>query len=96
MSFVEGAGWLLFLVIRAVALWVLIPLASLAWLVAHVWLQRASIAQAVCWYDRNFSAAVAKGMALPFADNGKRVEFARLSQMTELPTYRIRWLTETV
>lgn len=61
MRFLEGAGAMLFLLVRGVVLWVLIPFAFLAWLLVHFWAQKASFRQALSWYHAYVFLALVKG-----------------------------------
>lgn len=83
-------GGLLFLLFRIVALWMLIPIAFLAWLLVHFWAQRASLPQTLCWYDSNVNAAVIKALLRllrrPATD---KMKFVGLSEMRTLETYRL-------
>lgn len=97
MKLLSGIGWVLFLLIRGLALWVLLPFSVLAWLLIHSWAQRASVGQAICWYDQNFNLLLAKGLLWPLlATEIKGGKFVRLSQMGSLSTYKIRWLMTMV
>lgn len=96
MKFANGLGWFLFLTIRGIALWALIPIATLAWLLLHSWAQKASIGHAICWYDRNFNLALVRGPLRPLIGLGKSGSFVPLFKMRTMPTYRIRWVAEMV
>ena len=96
MSVKVGLGWVLFLVIRGIILWGLIPFASIAWLLVHCWAQKASLGQAICWYDQNFNLALVKGPLRPLIGQEVDARFTGLSGMRNLATYKIRWLVEMV
>lgn len=61
MNTLSRTGWLLVLLVRGLALWILIPFASLAWLFLHSWIQKASPRQALCWYDTQLTLGLARG-----------------------------------
>lgn len=54
---------LLLLVIRGIALWLLVPLAFLFWIVAFPWIFRCStsLPQFVTWVDVNFCVSLLRG-----------------------------------
>lgn len=89
-------GWLLFLAVRGIVLWVLIPFAFLAWLLVHSWAQKASLGQAICWYDQNLNLALVKDPLRLLIGNEVDARFLGISQMRALATYRIRWSMEMV
>ncbi len=84
VKFLAGVAWLAILVIRGIALWALIPLAGLAWLVVHAWTNDASPTQVIAWCDANFIVALARGpfrWLIPAQDRPRFVgltEFRRL------------------
>ncbi|AXL13370.1 hypothetical protein DXT68_15455 [Microbacterium foliorum] len=92
----KNTGWGLFLVIRGVFLWVLIPFATIAWLLVHSWAQGASLGQAICWYDGTFNLVLVKGLLRPFIGKEVAAKFVGLSNMGAVVPYRIRWLVEMV
>lgn len=96
MKFLEMTGQLLFLVIRGILLWILIPFAFLAWVLMHSWAQRASLRQATCWYDANLSLLLAKGLLRPQIRTVGRVPFLGLSQMRGRPTHTLHWLSSVL
>lgn len=92
MKFFTGLLWLILLLVRGVLLWIFVPFAVLAWLTAHRWVQKASVAQAVCWYDQILWAflILVPFRALLYADpRAKTVRFLKISEMRNLKTYRI-------
>lgn len=89
-----GAGllWFVLLLVRGVVLWALVPAAALLWLTVHWWAQRASIGQAICWWDQQLVAFLVLGplRALLLLDPRlKATRFLRLAEMSTLQTYRI-------
>ena len=92
MKFLEATGQLLFLVIRGLALWVLIPFAFLAWLLVHSWAQRASLRRAASWYDSNFTLLLAKALLTPQIKKLGNARFIGISQMRDLPAHNLHWL----
>lgn len=93
MKVIEAAGQILFLVVRGLMLWGLIPFAFLAWLLVHSWAQRASLRQATCWYDANVTLLLAKGLLRPQFKRSGRVRFLGLSRMRGLPAHKIHWFS---
>ncbi len=86
-------GWFLFLAIRGVLLWILVPFAALSWLCVHSWLQRATLRQSICWYETNVNLVIARGLLRPFLGSDVRSgRFAPLSQMATLPPHTIHLL----
>lgn len=92
MKAVEAAGQLLFLVTRGLALWILIPLAFVSWLLVHSWAQRASVRQAACWYDSNFTLVLRLALLRRQIAKSGGVRFIRASEMRGLPARKLRWL----
>jgi hypothetical protein len=94
VKLVGGVAWFLLLCVRGLALWLVVPLSVVGWLLLHWWAQRATIKQAMCWYDQNLWALL---ILVPFrvlmrVDAGLRsLRLLRLSEMRTLETYRI-WL----
>lgn len=97
MRFFTGVCWFVLLVVRGVMLWLVIPFSVLSWLTVHRWAQRASIAQAVCWYDQNLLATL---ILIPFRVLRRldsRLASTRLlsaSEMSELKTYKISLVSD--
>ncbi|WP_341939946.1 hypothetical protein [Microbacterium sp. LWH10-1.2] len=91
MSFLKGLGWLLLFVFRGLALWVVIPVATLAWLRVHIWAQGATLRQAVAWYDANLIAALSNGPFRWLMRREARPSFVRMSGMSTISTQRIPW-----
>ncbi|GAA1134866.1 hypothetical protein GCM10009651_18650 [Microbacterium natoriense] len=91
MSFPEGLGWLLLHFFRGLALWVVIPSAFLAWLLVHSWAQKASLKQALAWYDANLIAALSNGPFRWLMRREARPSFVRMSGMSTISTQRIPW-----
>jgi len=96
-KFTRTLGWLLFLSIRGVLLWLLVPFAALSWLCVHSWLQGATLRQSICWYEMNVNLVIARGPLRPFlgseAGSGR---FAPLSQMGALPPHKIHLLLTAI
>lgn len=91
MKLREGIAWLAVLIVRGLALWLLIPLAALAWLLLHVWVQKASLRQAVGWYDVNLIATLVSGPFQPLVSSERRPAFMGLSEMRTSTAQRIPW-----
>ncbi|MDF2561427.1 MAG: hypothetical protein K0R99_2873 [Microbacterium sp.] len=92
MKIVAGIAGLLLLIVRGFVLWFLIPFSILAWLLVHSWAQKARLGQAICWYDWNFAAflfLVPFRPALRYSTGEEKIRFLRMSEMREMPTYRI-------
>ena len=89
MKFIDGFGWFLVLIFRGILLWALIPFSFLAWLVCHCWAQKASLRQAVSWYDFNLVAALANGPFRPLVVRSRRPEFIGISDMARVVPHRI-------
>lgn len=99
MKFFAGVCWFLLLVVRGVLLWLVIPVAVASWLLVHWWAQKASIAQAICWYDQNLWAIL---ILIPFRVL-KRLDpqvasarFLSVSSMSDVKTYKISFVSELV
>lgn len=89
MKFVSVIAWFAIVVIRAIALWVLIPLALLAWLVVFAWVNDASPGQVVAWCDANFVAALARGPFRPFIPEQTRPRFIGLTEFAASSHHRV-------
>jgi len=89
VKFLTGVAWLAILFIRGVALWVLIPLAWLAWLVVHAWTNDASPTQVIAWYDLNFIVALAKGPFRVLIPAGSRPRFVGLTEFAASGRHRV-------
>lgn len=97
MKFFAGLLWFMVLLVRGVLLWLLIPFAVVAWLTVHWWAQRASVGQAVCWYDQllwAFLILIPFRLLLLLEPRTRAARFVRPSEMRELKTYRISILNE--
>ncbi|PRA78407.1 hypothetical protein CQ045_18555 [Microbacterium sp. MYb66] len=97
MNFFTGLLWLVLLLVRGVLLWLFVPFAVLAWLTVHWWAQKASVAQAVCWYDQILWAflILIPFRALRYIDpKAKTVRCLRLSEMRDLKAYKISLIND--
>lgn len=94
-----GVRWFVLLIVRGILLWLVIPFATTSWLLVHWRAQKASIAQAVCWYDQNLWATL---ILIPFRVL-KRLDpqvasarFLSVSSMSDVKTYKISFVSELV
>ncbi|MDR2322388.1 MAG: hypothetical protein LBE60_12160 [Microbacterium sp.] len=90
MKFLTVVAWVVILVIRGIALWLLIPLALLAWLVVHAWVNDASPGRVIAWYDLNLIAALTNGpfrVLIPAVD---RPRFIGLTEFATTSRHRVR------
>lgn len=78
-------------IVRGLALWGVIPVATLAWLLVHIWAQGASLRQVVAWYDANLIAALSNGPFRWLMRREVRPSFVRMSGMSTISTQRIPW-----
>lgn len=96
-KFTRTLGWFLFLSIRGLLLWVLVPVAALSWLCVHSWLQGATLRQSICWYEMNVNLVIARGLLRPFLGSEVRsARFVTLSQMGVLPPHKIHLLLTAI
>lgn len=95
-KFFNGLGLLLFLLVRGIALWILIPFTFLAWFLIHSWAQRVSIGQAVSWYDGTVSLLVIRGPLRPLIRVETEPKFLGISHMGTLPPFRFRQIFDLV
>lgn len=95
-KFFQGLGWFFLLIVRGLALWVLIPMSFLAWLMVHSWAQRASLGQAISWYDGNFCLLLINGPLRPLVRLEGEARFHAISQMRTLPPFRLGRLFDLV
>lgn len=89
MKFLTAIVWLAILVIRGIALWLLIPLAFLAWLVVHAWLNDASPTQVIAWYDANFVVALVRGPFRLLIPAQNRPRFVGLTEFAASSPHRV-------
>ena len=90
VKFLTGIAWLAILVIRGIALWLLIPLALLAWLVVHAWANDASPGRVIAWYDVNMIAALAIGPFRVLIPAAGRPRFVGLTEFATTSRHRVR------
>lgn len=95
-KFVQGLGLFILLIVRGFALWVLIPFAFLAWLMVHSWAQRASLGQAISWYDGIFCLLLVKGPLRPLVRLEGEARFVGVSQMDTLPSFRLARVSDLI
>lgn len=97
MRRITGMSAFLLFVVRSILLWLLIPFAFVAWLFLHSWAQKASVGEAICWYDQNFLAFL---LLVPFRylrirrPELRATKYLRLSAMRGMKTYKISILNE--
>ena len=89
MKFLTAIAWLAILVIRGIALWLLIPLAFLAWLVVFAWVNDASPAQVIAWWDVNFAAALVHGPFRLLIPVESRPRFIGLTKFAASSRHRV-------
>jgi hypothetical protein len=87
----RGVGWVLFILVRGFALWILVPFASLSWLLVHSWAQRASIGQSICWYDSNFNGILLNVPFRPLRPPERDGRLLRFREMAKVKTYKINF-----
>jgi hypothetical protein len=87
----RGVGWVLFILVRGFALWILVPFASLSWLLVHSWAQRASIGQSICWYDTNFNGILLNVPFRPLRPPEWDGRLLRFREMAKVKTYKINF-----
>ncbi|WEK61673.1 MAG: hypothetical protein P0Y60_02605 [Candidatus Microbacterium colombiense] len=90
MRLLSGLGAILFLILRGCVLWLLIPFAFLAWLLFHSWAQRATLRQALCWYDACLTLGLVRGMLRPLLRPSRSFSVRALPRMSALESHRIR------
>ena len=81
MKFLNGVGWFLLLFVRGALLWVLVPFSFLAWVSIHWWWQKASLRQALSWYDSNMIAGLTNGPFRFLMRPGPRPRLTGMSKM---------------
>lgn len=89
MKILTVIAWLAILVIRGIALWALIPLAFLAWLVVFAWVNDASPAKVIAWCDVNLIVALVRGPFRPFIPEQKRLRFIGLTEFAASSRHRV-------
>lgn len=92
MKSLAGFSGMLLLIVRGFVLWFLIPFSTVAWLLIHSWAQKATLGQAICWYDWNFIAFLLLmpfRPALRYSTGDERIRFLRISEMRVIQTYKI-------
>ena len=89
VKLLTGIAWLVILAIRGIALWVLIPLACLAWLVVHAWTNDASPRQVIAWYDANFVVALVRGPFRLLIPGQDRPRFVGLTEFAASSRHRV-------
>lgn len=89
MSTLNWFGWLLLLFVRGLVIWFLIPIALVAWLLIHSWRQKASLLQAISWYDRNLVTILINGPLRFFIRADPRPSLARFSEMAHVKPHDI-------
>ena len=63
----SGFGWLVFLMIRGLLLWLMVPASTVGWLLAFLPLhrRRVSLGQFLGWVDLNFAALLTRSVLRP-------------------------------
>lgn len=92
LKIIAGIAAVLLLIVRGFVLWFLIPLSTVAWLLVHSWAQKATLGQAICWYDWNFIALLLLAPfrpALRYSTGEEKMRFLRISEMRVMRTYKI-------
>lgn len=89
MKIVRGAAGFCLLVVRGILLWFLVPLAFLAWLAVHSWLQKSRLKRSLAWYDRNVVVALMKGPFRVLVDAEQPPGFVPLSRMRTYDAHTI-------
>ncbi len=89
MKIVRGAAGFCLLVVRGFLLWFLVPLAFLAWLAVHSWLQKSRLKHSLAWYDRNVVVALLKGPFRVLVDAEQPPGFVPLSRMRTYAAHTI-------
>lgn len=92
MKIANGIGWLAVLLLRGLVLWFLIPFAFIAWVLVHSTVQRASLRQSLCWYDRNFIIVLINGPFRPLIATDPRPRCSRMSEMSSLKPHSMSLL----
>ncbi len=77
------------LVLRGILLWVVVPLAALAWLVSFNWLRGVSAGQFLGWIDLNLIAFLSRSILRPLFRAPP--PWIPVSQMSRV-THRLRWI----
>ena len=90
MRVLRGLGMLLLFLVRGCALWVLFPLAFLAWILVHSWAQRASLRQAFCWYHAQLLLLMVNGPFRFLFPAEERPRFRDVPKMASIAPHKIR------
>lgn len=88
MGSIEGTGWFAILCARGLLLWIVLPFAFLAWMLVHIWVQHATLKQALAWYDGILFAVLTQGPFRLMVPAPRRVRFVGPSGMREIVPHK--------
>ena len=85
----EIVGGLLLMFIRGILLWLVIPIAFLAWVLVHGWAQHTRLRHALAWYDFNTVSLLMNGPLRLMFRAEQRPPFVGVSHMGKGEWHRV-------